>query len=49
MKNAAIKTLLAFTLGTIELATLPAYAGKTIDGIKARGQLTCGVNTGVAG
>ena len=49
MKNAAIKTLLAFTLGAIALATLPAHAGKTIDGIKARGQLTCGVNTGVAG
>ena len=48
-KKTAIRTLLAFTLGTIALATLPAHAGKTIDGIKARGQLTCGVNTGLGG
>ena len=27
----------------------PAHAGKTLDGIKARGQLVCGVNTGLAG
>ena len=31
------------------LLSLPALAGKTLDGIKARGQLVCGVNTGVAG
>jgi general L-amino acid transport system substrate-binding protein len=31
------------------LAALPAHAGKTLDGIKARGQLICGVNTGLAG
>src|SRR6478735_7921152 len=24
---------------------LPAHAGKTLDGVKARGQLVCGVNT----
>ncbi len=30
-------------------ATVPAYAGKTLDGIKAKGQVTCGVNTGLAG
>ncbi len=28
---------------------LPAHAGKTLDDIKARGQLVCGVNTGLAG
>jgi general L-amino acid transport system substrate-binding protein len=28
---------------------LPAQAGKTLDAIKARGQLVCGVNTGLAG
>ncbi len=28
---------------------LPAHAGKTLDAIKARGQLVCGVNTGLAG
>ena len=27
----------------------PAMAGKTVDAIKARGQLVCGVNTGLAG
>ena len=28
---------------------VPAHAGKTLDAIKARGQLVCGVNTGLAG
>ena len=28
---------------------LPAQAGKTLEAIKARGQLVCGVNTGLAG
>src|SRR4051812_9120137 len=27
----------------------PAHAGKTLDGIKSRGQVVCGVNTGLAG
>ncbi|MDH4392701.1 MAG: amino acid ABC transporter substrate-binding protein [Aquabacterium sp.] len=31
------------------MAALPAQAGKTVDAIKARGQLICGVNTGLAG
>ena len=31
------------------LTSLPAFAGKTLDAIKARGQLVCGVNTGLAG
>ena len=30
-------------------ATLPAHAGKTLDAIRARGQVICGSNTGVAG
>ncbi len=30
-------------------ATAPAHAGKTLDTIKQRGQLVCGVNTGLAG
>lgn len=34
-------------LGT--LTALPAMAGKTLDAIKARGQVICGVNTGLAG
>ena len=44
-----LKTLavIAATLGT--LGALPAHAGKTLDGIKARGQVVCGVNTGLAG
>jgi general L-amino acid transport system substrate-binding protein len=31
------------------LASTPALAGKTLDGIKSRGQLVCGVHTGLAG
>ncbi len=31
------------------MAVAPAHAGKTIDAIKQRGQLACGVNTGVPG
>lgn len=37
----------AMTVGTL-LAT-PVHAGKTLDSIKARGQIVCGVNTGLAG
>ncbi|WP_296491336.1 amino acid ABC transporter substrate-binding protein [Rhodoferax sp.] len=44
LKNVAV---VAAVLGT--LAALPAHAGKTLDGIKARGQVVCGVNTGLAG
>ncbi len=42
-----------FALGALlalgVLAAQPAHAGKTLDGIKARGQLICGVNEGLAG
>jgi general L-amino acid transport system substrate-binding protein len=31
------------------LVAAPAHAGKTLDAIKSRGQLVCGVNTGLAG
>jgi general L-amino acid transport system substrate-binding protein len=31
------------------LTAAPAHAGKTLDAIKARGQIVCGVNTGLAG
>ena len=51
MKLNAAKTLIA-TLCTplvLALSAMPAHAGKTIDAIKARGQLVCGVNTGLAG
>ncbi len=46
-KKHGLKALAAAAL-TIA-ATAPAHAGKTIDAIKARGQLVCGVNTGLAG
>jgi general L-amino acid transport system substrate-binding protein len=46
-KKHGLKALAAAAL-TIA-ATAPAHAGKTIDAIKARGQLICGVNTGLAG
>ncbi len=36
-------------VATVLGASLPAYAGKTIDAIKQRGQLVCGVSTGLAG
>ena len=39
----------AAALGAAALAATPAFAGKTMDAIKARGQLVCGVNTGLAG
>jgi len=37
------------TTAVLGMAALPAQAGKTVDAIKARGQLICGVNTGLAG
>ena len=43
-------TLAGTLAGLLSLAiATPAFAGKTIDAIKARGQLVCGVNTGLAG
>ena len=49
MKSTPFKTVAAVvaTLGT--LAASPAFAGKTLDAIKARDQVVCGVNTGLAG
>jgi general L-amino acid transport system substrate-binding protein len=40
---------LLVTLAAGLAVTVPAHAGKTLDAIKARGQLVCGVNTGLAG
>lgn len=43
---------IAFAAATAALGTvlaLPAHAGKTLDAIKARGQVVCGVHTGLAG
>ena len=41
--------LLAAALVALVTAAAPAHAGKTLDAIKARGQLVCGVSSGVAG
>ena len=51
MKQKTVRILLATVCTTtvLGLAALPAQAGKTVDAIKARGQLICGVNTGLAG
>ena len=47
MKRLKLAALWAGVLGC--LAALPAHAGKTLDGIRARGQVVCGVHTGLAG
>ncbi len=44
-----LKTLAVFAASCCTLLAAPAHAGKTLDGIKARGQLICGVHTGLAG
>ena len=49
MKFQTIKTLAAVFAVAGATIALPAHAGKTLDGIKARGQVVCGVNTGLAG
>ncbi|QJC56051.1 Putative amino-acid ABC transporter-binding protein YhdW [Polaromonas vacuolata] len=36
-------------LATLAIVSMPAHAGKTLDAIKARGQVICGVNVGLAG
>ena len=41
--------LAALTAVAAVVAAMPAHAGKTLDGIKAKGQVTCGVNVGLAG
>mgnify|MGYP001336775580 CR=1 FL=1 len=49
MKFTSLK-LTALTLGSLAaLAAAPAHAGKTLDAIKSRGQVVCGVNAGLAG
>ena len=37
------------TLTALLIAATPAHAGKTLDQVKQRGQVICGVNTGLAG
>ena len=49
LKSARTLFAAACTPLVLGLTALPAHAGKTVDAIKARGQLICGVNTGLAG
>ncbi|MEK7345020.1 MAG: amino acid ABC transporter substrate-binding protein [Pseudomonadota bacterium] len=44
-----IKSLAVIIAALGSLSAIPAHAGKTLDGIKARGQLVCGVNVGLPG
>jgi general L-amino acid transport system substrate-binding protein len=49
MKLNTMKTVATLIAAMGTLAAAPAFAGKTVDAIKARGQVVCGVNTGLAG
>jgi general L-amino acid transport system substrate-binding protein len=49
MKLSKLSTLAAATAAAATLFTAPAHAGKTIDAIKARGQVVCGVNPSLPG
>jgi general L-amino acid transport system substrate-binding protein len=44
-----LKALAATTIALSALVAAPAFAGKTLDNIKSKGVVTCGVNTGLAG
>jgi general L-amino acid transport system substrate-binding protein len=49
MKSTTIKALLGSAVIAAAAVATPAHAGKTLDAIKARGAVVCGVNTGLAG
>jgi general L-amino acid transport system substrate-binding protein len=49
MITSRTKVVLSALLTAGALVALPAHAGKTLDSIKAKGQVVCGVNTGLAG
>ena len=49
MKFSKLKLAAAAVATMGALIAVPAHAGKTLDAIKARGQVICGVNTGLAG
>ncbi|MCP5280762.1 MAG: amino acid ABC transporter substrate-binding protein [Rhodoferax sp.] len=49
MKTSKIKFAVAAVAAAGAMLAMPAHAGKTLDAIKARGQVVCGVNTGLAG
>ena len=44
-----LKTIVAVVAAMGAMVATPAHAGKTLDGIKARVQVICGVHTGLAG
>ncbi len=44
-----LKVIAAIVASVGAVMAAPAHAGKTLDGIKSRGQVVCGVNTGLAG
>jgi len=49
MKFNTLKTVATLVAAMGTLAAAPAFAGKTLDAIKSRGQVVCGVNSGLAG
>ncbi len=49
MTQTTPRVLLAAATIALGAMAAPAHAGKTLDAIKARGQVVCGVNTGLAG
>jgi general L-amino acid transport system substrate-binding protein len=49
MNTQFLKCLAIAATAASSLAWMPAHAGKTLDAIKARGQVICGVHTGLAG
>ncbi len=49
MKFPKMKLVATLAAAVGAMCVMPAHAGKTLDAIKARGQLVCGVNTGLAG
>jgi general L-amino acid transport system substrate-binding protein len=49
MNKTMFKTLFGLAAVAAAVVASPAHAGKTLDAIKARGSVVCGVNTGLAG
>jgi general L-amino acid transport system substrate-binding protein len=49
MMNSASRLLAGGVIAAAMLVALPAHAGKTLDQIKQRGQVICGVHVGLAG
>ena len=49
MRNPTQQWIAGAVAGFAFMLSTPAMAGKTLDGIKSRGQVVCGVHTGLAG